>query len=54
MAQLAIAWCAAAPDVSTVITGASRVGQVVQNFEAIDVIPLITPEVKAEIEAALG
>ena len=28
--------------------------QVVQNFEAVDVIPLITDEVKEEIEAAIG
>jgi voltage-dependent potassium channel beta subunit len=54
MAQLALAWCTLHPMVSTVITGASKVSQVVQNFEALDVIPLITPEVKAEIEAAVG
>lgn len=54
MAQLALAWATLHPMVSTVITGASKVSQVHQNFEAVDVIPLITPEVKAEIEAALG
>ena len=54
MAQLALAWCTLHPMVSTVITGASKVSQVVQNFEALDVIPLITPEVKAEIEAAVS
>ena len=54
MAQLALAWCTLHPMVSTVITGASKVSQVVQNFEALDVIPLITSEVKAEIEAAVG
>jgi voltage-dependent potassium channel beta subunit len=54
MAQLALAWCTLHPMVSTVITGASKVSQVVQNFETVDVIPLITPEVKAEIEAAVG
>ena len=52
MAQLALAWTTLHPMVSTVITGASKVSQVVQNFETLDVIPLITPEVKAEIEAA--
>jgi voltage-dependent potassium channel beta subunit len=54
MAQLALAWCTLHPMVSTVITGASKVSQVHQNFETLDVIPLITPEVKAEIEAAIG
>jgi voltage-dependent potassium channel beta subunit len=54
MAQLALAWCTLHPMVSTVITGASKVSQVVQNFEAVDVIPLLTPDVKTEIEAAVG
>ncbi len=54
MAQLALAWATLHPMVSTVITGASKVSQVHQNFETLDVIPLITPEVKAEIEAAIG
>ena len=54
MAQLALAWCTLSPNVSTVITGASRVEQVVANFGALDVIPKITPDVKAEIEAAVA
>ena len=37
-AQLAIAWCARNPHVSTVITGASRVEQVKQNMGAIEVL----------------
>ena len=54
MAQLALAWCTKHPMVSTVITGASKVSQVVQNFETADVIPAITDEVREEIEAAIG
>jgi voltage-dependent potassium channel beta subunit len=54
MAQLALAWCTKNPNVSTVITGASKVEQVVSNFEAVDVIPLITDEVKAEMESVLA
>jgi voltage-dependent potassium channel beta subunit len=54
MAQLALAWCTLNPNVSTVITGASKVEQVVQNFETVDVIPRLTPEVKDEIEAAIS
>jgi aryl-alcohol dehydrogenase-like predicted oxidoreductase len=53
LAQLAIAWCAANPRVSTVITGASRASQVVENFEAIDVLPKLTPEVMERIEALI-
>lgn len=54
MAQLAIAWCAVNPNVSTVITGASRPQQVVDNFGAIDVLPALTPEVLERIDAALA
>jgi aryl-alcohol dehydrogenase-like predicted oxidoreductase len=54
IAQLALAWCTGHPMVSTVITGASRVSQVVENFETLDVIPLLTDEVKAEMEAAVA
>jgi voltage-dependent potassium channel beta subunit len=53
LAQLSIAWCAANPHVSTVITGASRASQVVENFAAIDVLPLLTPDVLARIDDAV-
>jgi voltage-dependent potassium channel beta subunit len=51
LAQLAIAWCARNPRVSTVITGASRVEQVRENLEAADVLPKLTAEVMARIDA---
>jgi voltage-dependent potassium channel beta subunit len=51
LSQLAIAWCAANPPVSTVITGASRVEQVHENMAALDVLPKLAPEVMARIEA---
>lgn len=54
MAQLAIAWCLTNPNVSTVITGASRVEQVHENMKALDVVKLLTPDVLARIETALG
>jgi voltage-dependent potassium channel beta subunit len=54
MAQLALAWCTKNPNVSTVITGASKVSQVEQNFATLDVIPLLTDEVKEEMEAAVA
>ena len=47
--QLAIAWCAANPRVSTVITGASNVDQVHENLKALDALAQLTPEVLAEI-----
>jgi len=49
-AQVAIAWCAKNPHVSTVITGASRVEQVRENMEALQVIPLLTEDVMARLE----
>lgn len=54
MAQLSLAWATKHEMVSSVITGASKVSQVVQNFETVDVIPLLTAEVIEEIEAAIG
>jgi voltage-dependent potassium channel beta subunit len=50
IAQLALAWCTKHPMVSTVITGASKPSQVSENFAALEVIPLITDDVKHEIE----
>ncbi len=52
VAQLAIAWCARNPHVSSVITGASRVAQVEENLGAVDVIPKLTAEVMQRIDAA--
>ena len=54
MAQFAIAWCASNPRVSTVITGASRVSQIDDNMAALDVIPLITDEVRGRVDEAVG
>ncbi len=51
LAQLSIAWCAKNPHVSTVITGASRVEQVHENLAALDVLPKLTDEVLARIDA---
>jgi voltage-dependent potassium channel beta subunit len=51
VAQMAIAWVAKIPRVSTVITGASNVGQLRANLAAADVIEKLTPEVLARIDA---
>jgi len=53
LAQLAVAWCAANPLVSTVITGASRVEQVHENMKALEVLPKLTPELLGRIGAAV-
>lgn len=50
-AQLALAWCAANPRVSTVITGASSVSQVRENLEALAVLDSLDDELKARIDA---
>jgi aryl-alcohol dehydrogenase-like predicted oxidoreductase len=52
LAQLALAWCAKNPHVSTVITGASRVSQVQENMKAAAVIPKLTPQVMERIDKA--
>ncbi len=54
LAQLAIAWCAANPHVSTVITGASTVDQVHENLAALAVLPQLTAEVLHQIDDAMG
>ena len=52
LAQLAIAWCAKNPNVSTVITGASRPEQVRENMKALDVIGKLDSAVMKRINAA--
>jgi voltage-dependent potassium channel beta subunit len=52
--QLAIAWILTNPNVSTVITGASRVEQIAENMKAQEVVGRITPEVKQKIEEIVG
>lgn len=53
LAQMSLAWCLKNPNVSTVITGASRSSQVHENMKALDVVPLLTSEVMDAIEKAL-
>ncbi|KAI5061157.1 hypothetical protein GOP47_0023662 [Adiantum capillus-veneris] len=51
--QLVIAWCASNPNVSSVITGATKEYQILENMKSLDVIPLLTPEVLERIEAVV-
>ena len=50
VSQLAIAWAAKNSRVSSVITGASNVGQLRANLGAVDVLPKLTPDVLARID----
>jgi aryl-alcohol dehydrogenase-like predicted oxidoreductase len=52
VAQLAIAWVAKNPRVSSVITGASHVQQLKDNLGALLLLDKLTPEVMARIDAA--
>ena len=51
VAQLAIAWVNRNPRVSSVILGASRLGQLQDNLKALELTPKLTPEVLGEIDA---
>ena len=53
MAQLALAWCLKNPNISTVITGASKPEQVVENMAALDVVPKLTDEVMERVDVIL-
>jgi len=53
LSQLAIAWCVMNRNVSTVILGASKTSQLVENFAAMAVVPKMTPEVMAQIDTVL-
>jgi voltage-dependent potassium channel beta subunit len=53
-AQLAIAWCLTNPNVSTVLTGASRPSQVEENMKALDVVDALDTETRVRIESILN
>lgn len=44
LAPMAIAWCAKNTNVSTVITGATRVEQIKDNMKALELLPHLTQE----------
>ena len=53
MSQLALAWCLKNPNVSSVITGASKPEQVRENMKALDILPALDDEVMERIEGIL-
>lgn len=54
LAQLALAWCLKNPNVSTVITGASKVEQVQDNMQAIEVAERLDDTLLERIDQILG
>ena len=52
--QLAIAWCARNPHVSSVILGASQVAQLQENLAALEVVERLDDDVLRRIDAALS
>lgn len=53
LAQLALAWCLKNPNVSTVITGASKPSQVEENMQALVIYEKLTPDLMDRIEKVL-
>jgi len=51
--HLGIAWCLKNPNVSTVILGASKEEQLIENLKAPEILPLLTDEVMQKIETIL-
>ncbi|KAF9926900.1 hypothetical protein FBU30_003621 [Linnemannia zychae] len=52
--QLALAWCLKNPNISSVITGASKPSQIEENVKALQVVPLLTDEIMTELEEILA
>jgi len=53
LAQLSIAWCLKNPNVSTVILGASKKEQLLENLKAMEMVSLLTEEIIAQLESIL-
>ena len=49
LSKMSIAWCLLNPNVSTVILGASKVDQLKENLESLQVVPLLTEDVQRKL-----
>jgi len=49
LSKMSIAWCLLNPNVSTVILGASKVDQLKENLESLEVVPLLTEDVQRKL-----
>lgn len=54
LAQLSIAWCLKNPNVSSVITGATKVEQLMDNLGAVEVKSKLTADVLKQINSIIG
>lgn len=54
LAQMSLAWILKNPNVSTIITGASKTEQVKENMKAMDVVKKLTPDVMEAIDMAFA
>jgi len=54
LAQFSIAWCLQNPNVSSVITGASRVQQIHENMKALEFVDKFTSDIMREIDRIFG
>ncbi|KAH7335277.1 NADP-dependent oxidoreductase domain-containing protein [Rhizoctonia solani] len=54
VATLALAWAASHPNASTVILGATKPEQVIDNLKALEVLKKITPDVREKINKIIG
>jgi aryl-alcohol dehydrogenase-like predicted oxidoreductase len=53
LSQLALAWCLKNTNVSSVITGASRPEQIVDNVASLELLPKLTPDIMEQIDSIL-
>ena len=51
MSNLAIAWCLLNKNVSTVILGASKLGQLEENLRSMEVLPLLDESIQEELKS---
>jgi len=54
LTNMSLAWCAANPDVSTVILGASKLSQLEENLRALDALSALNTDIVEKIEIVLG
>jgi aryl-alcohol dehydrogenase-like predicted oxidoreductase len=54
MAQLAIGWLLRLPQVTSVITGATKLNHLKDNLKALEVVDKLSPNVLERIESVLG
>lgn len=53
LTNMSLAWCAANPNVSTVILGASKLSQLEENLKSLDAMEALNPDVMEKIEDIL-